>query len=136
MALAWSPDGRQLAGAGLDRTGRITRVWELASGNEALALRGHRGLVTALVFTRDGGHLVSAAVGDDGKAPLSRCWGEVWAWDAATGEGKLVPKTDEKSQGVSCVGLGPDGTRLVTGHRDGTVRVWAVEMLNEKRVDR
>ena len=56
-ALAFSPDGAILAGAGTD--GAIT-LWSVATGKERGTLRGHVGAVTALLFLPDGGALLSA----------------------------------------------------------------------------
>jgi WD40 repeat protein/tRNA A-37 threonylcarbamoyl transferase component Bud32 len=56
--LAYGPEGR-LASVGDDR---VARLWDPA-GHELLALRGHKGVVRAVAFSRDGHRLVSA--GDD-----------------------------------------------------------------------
>jgi WD40 repeat protein len=34
-----------------------------------------------------------------------------------------------------CLAYAPDGTRLATAHRDGTVRIWSVKQLLGERVD-
>jgi tRNA A-37 threonylcarbamoyl transferase component Bud32 len=57
-ALAWSPDGKQVAAAGAD--GRII-LWDAASGTRAGVLDGHAGPLTALAWNSDGTRL--AAVG-------------------------------------------------------------------------
>jgi hypothetical protein len=58
MALAFSPDGRTLATAGVDRT---LRLWEVATGSERHRFEGHAGLVTVVSFSPDGTLLASAS---------------------------------------------------------------------------
>ena len=53
-------DGRTLASSSFDET---IRLWDLETGKELRALRGHRGAVNSLVFSADGKTLVST--GDD-----------------------------------------------------------------------
>src|SRR5262249_16860222 len=52
-----SPDGKRAASV----TGIVVRVWEVATGKEVRRLRGHRGPVTSLAFSPDGGALVSGS---------------------------------------------------------------------------
>ena len=52
--MAFSPDGRRIASAGLDRT---LRIWDARSGAELAVIRGHTGSVTSLAYwtrQRDG----------------------------------------------------------------------------------
>jgi hypothetical protein len=55
----FSPDGRLLAVAGFDND---FEVWDLASGQRAARVVGHRGRVTALAFAPDGETLASGGV--------------------------------------------------------------------------
>src|SRR5205823_3053241 len=50
------PDGRRLASGSVDQT---VKVWDVASGQEALTLRGHRLPVRGVVFSPDGHRLFS-----------------------------------------------------------------------------
>jgi RNA polymerase sigma factor (sigma-70 family) len=66
QGIAFSPDGRTLATAtggrmitAAARENRI-RLWEVATGSERLALEGHAGRVTKLLFAENGRALVSA----------------------------------------------------------------------------
>src|SRR5439155_2916945 len=68
-AVAFSPDGTVLAGAGDDR---VIRLWDTATGRPVRSLHGHVDEVYDLAFSRDG-TLVSG--GGDG----------VRVWDAETG---------------------------------------------------
>jgi len=66
---AVSADGKRLATAGQDR---VVTLWDLASGQQLLALRGFTGRAADLAFNRQGTRL--AASGSDGAAVRVRVW--------------------------------------------------------------
>jgi tetratricopeptide (TPR) repeat protein len=118
--MAFSPDGTHLASSG---GGDTVRVWDLTTGREALALKGHAGQVNSVAFSPDGSRLASG--GDDGT---------VRVWDAAAGREVLTLKGH--TYGVLSVAFSPDGRRLASASHDGTVRVWdaatAREMIDNR----
>jgi WD40 repeat protein len=65
MALAMSPDGRQIAAGGVD--GRI-ECWEAGTGELRATLRDHEAMICAMAFSTDGRHLMS--FGSDGNVRL------------------------------------------------------------------
>ena len=66
--MAFSPDGQRLASASVDET---VKVWDAATGQETLTLKGHTGAVTSVAFSPDGKRLASASAD-----------GTVKVWDA------------------------------------------------------
>jgi hypothetical protein len=70
--VTFSPDGRCLASAGVDRT---VRLWDAETGQEVLTLTGHADAAYCAVFSPDGGWLASAS--EDGTIKLwdARPWG-------------------------------------------------------------
>lgn len=77
VALAFSPEGRRLAGACLDKT---VKIWEMATGREALSMKGHTLPVYHLAFRTDGRCLASSSC-DWSK----RESGEVKLWELPSG---------------------------------------------------
>jgi WD40 repeat protein len=118
LALAFSPDGRRLASAGLDET---VRVWDAATGREVHVLRGHTHRVRALVFSRDGQRLASASWSGGTSRP-----GEVKIWDLAAG--REVVTLPLPCRQVPALMFSRDGSQLVTVGEDRSkppeVRFW------------
>jgi WD40 repeat protein len=105
--LAFSPDGKRLAAC----DDRMVTVWDTASGQRTLTLKGHTVQVLSVAFSPDGSQLATAS------------WDRtVKVWDAATGREvrTLTGHTDR----VTSVAFSPDGKQLASASRDGTVRVW------------
>jgi dipeptidyl aminopeptidase/acylaminoacyl peptidase len=91
----FSADGRAVAVGGPDRA---TRLWEVATGQEVLRLRGHGSDVGAVAFGPDGRHLATggedgavllwdlprcAAPGGGGGTEAARLWADLADEDAA-----------------------------------------------------
>jgi WD40 repeat protein len=114
-SLAFSPDGRWLAGAA--REGKAVVVWDIDVA-EPRVLAGHTSSVECVAFHRDSRLLASGS--EDGTIRL---------WDAV--QGKTVRTLQGHTKGVRCVTFSPDGGRLASAGMDSTVRLWEVASGNE-----
>jgi WD40 repeat protein len=113
-AVAWSPDGKTLAGSEYDEKGQVAylRFWDAATGKERRHIKGHWGLVESLAFSPDGRTLIAG-----GRDSVIRLW------DPATG--KERPPAGGHQTAVWWVALSPDGRTLAYPDRNG-VRLWDV----------
>ncbi len=116
-AVAWSPEGTQLAWA----AGVSIRLGDPSTGQEQHRLGGHSDAVRALAFTAEGQRLVSAA--EDKTVRL---------WDMPTR--REVIRMARHTAGVTSCAAAPDGSIAVSGGRDQTLRVWDLRHGQELRV--
>jgi WD40 repeat protein len=116
--VAFSPDGTRVASAADNDK---IRIWNSASGTEVLAIEGHSAPVTSLAFASDGKRIASAS--DDRTARI---------WDADTGQVLLTIRMPQQfingipvaSEAFESLSFSPDGTKLATTTREGTVKIW------------
>ncbi|MET9002700.1 WD40 repeat domain-containing protein [Amycolatopsis sp. NPDC004169] len=110
LNVAFSPDGRRIATASVDRT---VLIWDPTTGAVLKTLGGHAGPVNGLQFSPDGRLLATA--GHDLTVKL---------WDPTTGT-QLAALTGHTSW-VRTVKFSPDGHTLATAGHDQAIILWDV----------
>jgi WD40 repeat protein len=115
-SVAFSPDGKRLASTGgeMNKPGEV-RIWDSATGQELLSLKGHTAHISGVAFSPDGLRLASCGGGINKP-------GEVKIWDSTTGQELF--SLQGHTQTVLCVAFSPDGRHLATGSLDKTVKIW------------
>jgi WD40 repeat protein len=149
-AVAFRPDGAQLASASFDQT---VRFWDLGQGRPSGTFRGHSDFVSALAYTHDGKAIYSAskdrtikrinsrtlkeertysghdddvlalAIRPDGKQFVSAGNEPQLHWWARDGDRPLARRGGH-SGAVQQLVFSSDGRRLLSAGGDGSVRLW------------
>ncbi len=111
-AVAYSPDGKFVASAGVDR---VTVLWDIQADRAAARLQGHSNDVNDLAFSPNGRLL--AAASDDGTVG-------VWTIGGSPDPRVLAGFSDLP---VFAVAFSPDGKILAVGSEDAKLSLWNTE---------
>jgi WD40 repeat protein len=116
FALAFTPDGKSLVTAGVDRT---VYFWNTATWKQERKLTGQPEMIASVAISPDGRILATGGFNDiTNKHPVS-----ILLWDVASGkELRRLPSPHQ----VSSVAFSPDGKWLAAASGDKTVRLWSV----------
>ena len=121
----FSHDGKRIVTASADKT---ARVWNAADGRLLRTLTGHEWQVMWAEFSSDGKRVVTASA--DNAARVF----DISDLDVGANAGDAAKPADAKpaaplvlqghTAAVNCAAFSPDGKRVVTGGRDGGVKLW------------
>ena len=145
--VAFSPDGKTLATAGVDG---IVRVWSIAESKCLRELKGHTDEVKSVAFGPDGkilsggldktvrlwsrdgecivlgrheGAVYAVAFSPDGETAASAGGDDlIYIWDMA--QKRCLRKLEGHTDDVRSIDFSPNGKVLLSGGWDKTVRVW------------
>ena len=117
-SLAFSPDGTKVvSGSGWKAprsscpdTDTTVRVWDLATGDEVLALRGHKSAVSGVAYAEDCTRILSIS-----------CDGELRTWDARSGD--LIGSHSIGDGDVYRAAFNPTGTHFVAIGDEGRLEI-------------
>ncbi len=127
-ALAFAPDGKRFVSSSEDET---IRLWDVATGTLVRELKGHHLSVLSVAYAPDG-RLIATGGQDD----------RIRFWDAETGqnvrtieslrgvvkgwENGIIFSTEGHSEYINSIAFSPDGTLLLSGSDDQTIKLWDV----------
>ncbi len=112
-----SVDGQILVGV-TRGDASVIKVWDVASGREIQIFKGHRATVTSVAISPDGKRVASACHDAEHASTV-----ETTVWSIATGQ-VLTSWTVPAGSVIRRLVFSPDGLSLISGHQDGTLRVW------------
>jgi eukaryotic-like serine/threonine-protein kinase len=108
QSVVFSPDSMRIViGNWVD-----LKIWDVNSGAELLTIPGHEDAYPEGRMT----------FSPDGKLIVSGCSQTIRAWDSTTGA--VMWTLPGHSSSVGCVNYSPDGSRLVSGSKDGIIKIW------------
>lgn len=133
-ALAITPNGGKL----ISSYNKKIIVWDLTkkSQDTMLVLNSYAEKNIGLAITPDGQRLISCGFGINStlkSEDINENKSFIEIWDLNTGERihSMQEHTTENNL-IYCVAITPNGKRIVTGYKDGTIKVWGNPILNSE----
>jgi WD40 repeat protein len=152
-SIAYSPDGKQIASSSGDGPGTV-RVWDVSTGSRRTFRTTNFNYVPIVAYSPDGTQIAadltlinlstgrlthlevnfvfSSAFSADGRylasgTPFPSAF---QIWDTSTRQ--AIVQLVGHSGDVRSVAFFPDGKQIMSASKDGTFRVWDIELLEEK----
>ncbi len=127
--VSYSPDGKKVLSGSLDGT---SRIWDVESQRQLTIMKGHVGRVISVAFSPDATRVVTGARTHTGPGNVKYPADDTARiWDAGTGQQLALLRHD---QGVESVAFTPDGTKVISGSAEGTIRIWDAESARDPSV--
>ena len=114
--MAYSPQGGTLVGGGASRN---VKVWRTSDGASVYTLN-HAHQVARVAISPDGSTVAAGTCVEIVNYECSN--GGIWLWDLLTG--KLIGKLNGFPNIVENLAFSADGSILIAGSRDGTLRIY------------
>ncbi|MFY0628109.1 MAG: caspase family protein [Reichenbachiella sp.] len=109
LSLAYSADGNYLISGGKDSK---VSIWNMSMGILQIQMKGHKGDVTSVDISKD--NIIASASKDK----------SIKVWNMS---GTLLNTLYGHAAEVMSLEFSPDGTKLISGSADGTVKEWDME---------
>jgi WD40 repeat protein len=118
FCVAWHPDGKRLAFAGIDGRQCSVKVWNAHTKEKEYVLGDGPEEYTAAAFSPDGKYLVTGRINRT-----------VQVWDAR--DGRPIGTLGTHGEGVQGVVFSRDGRLLASAGQEGRVQLWDATRLGE-----
>jgi WD40 repeat protein len=118
LSVTFSPDGSELASGSADYTVMVWK-WKTNTGiisSNSTRLKPQIGWINQVVYSADGNKLLLASAN-----------GKITLWDVPTWQ--LIQRMDGHQDEVDVVLITPDSHLAISGARDGSIRIWDINIL-------
>jgi hypothetical protein len=116
-AVAYSPNGKMIASGSEDNT---LRTWYASNGRDIQTYKAGKNDVLAVSWSPDSDYIAGGLSWD----------GNILVWDAS--RDTLTKTLAGHSDWVNAVVYSPDGRNIISGSRDGSIRIWDAGSGQEK----